>query len=55
MKQDTKQILMRVRHRPFGFHSFSRRLYRDVPDIFEEMKRLFMRIQKKLNDVNPEV
>jgi hypothetical protein len=50
----TKEILMRSRHRVIGLHSFTRRLYRDVPDMFDELKKLFIRVQKKLNRLNPE-
>jgi hypothetical protein len=51
----TKEIIMISKHRTsIGLHSFTRRLYRDVPDMFDELKKLFFRIQKKLNKLNPD-
>ena len=38
-----------------GLHSFSRRLYRDVPDLFDVLKKLFFKIQYYVDRLNPEV
>jgi hypothetical protein len=38
-----------------GLHSFSRRLYRDVPDLFDVLKKLFFKIQYYVDRFNPEV
>ncbi len=39
----------------FGLHGFSRCLYRDVPDAFDELKKMLTQIQSSLNRLNPEV
>ena len=41
--------------RYIGLHSFSRRLYKDVPDIFDVLKKLVLKIQYYVDRVNPEV
>ena len=38
-----------------GLHSFSRRLYRDVPDLFDVLKKLFFKMQYYIDRINPEV
>ena len=59
---DEKQIVkkkpvfkMPERKKYIGLHSFSRRLYKDVPDMFDVLKKLVFKIQYYLDRVNPEV
>ena len=43
------------RKKHIGLHGFSRRLYKDVPDLFEVLKKLVFKIQFLLDKANPEV
>lgn len=43
------------RRKNIFFFGFSRKLYKDVPDIFDQLKKLFVQVQQVLDKKNPVV
>lgn len=55
MKKQDACFRMPIPKKYIGLHSFSRRLYRDVPDLFDMLKKLFFKMQYYVDRLNPEV